>query len=779
MAKIRTFLNILLGQIRYNLARFRKWLSETCALSESHWRWAAYAILIIMGLFMGGMFMDFMGVLHPFIFLFALVFFLGLPLLSGLGVRLVLRILAPVPKKFSWIFFAIIFFVFFLFGFPVKARVVIAIFLLFAGTFFGAGLYNLTGGRWAMLTSARRGLTYFFAGFGLLLILFGMFFLFYPGKAAEEVKIWAMESTLLPAEIAIENPSRAGPFEIDSLTYGSGKDRHRKAFGLDAQLITPTVDGSNFLEGWEKLSGKLRSHYWDMRPDSLALNGRVWFPVGQGPFPLVLMVHGNHLDRDFSDNGYDYLGRQLASHEVIAVSVDENFLNGTWSDFLGKLKKENDCRAWLLLKHLEQWRDWNRDDSAFFYKRVDMDRIVLIGHSRGGEAVSIAACFNKLPFYPDNGEELFDFGFGIRGVAGIAPVDGQYNPAGVPTPLVDVNYFSIHGSMDGDLRSYDGIRQMRRVKFSGTEPHFAAGLYLHGANHGQFNRSWGRSDIGYPNKLMLNRRAIIPREEQEKVAVVYLTAFVLESMSPGMGYQPLFKDYRTGRHWLPELIYLNHFHESAAYILCDFEEDLDLGSGSRGITSITHSGLALWKEGRIPKKWGDQRNNGVFLGWNNEQDSVPGYYQLNLDRTYSKQLKKMNMLCFLAADAQMDPGERKNIEKKDDTGDEKLEEDPVPIDFTIVLTDTSTTEYRVKVGDFQKLQVPIKPKVYKSRLFWKDPESEVVLQYITIPMEAFRSADHAGIPGEAIHSIRFEFDGEKKGSIILDQIGFTASPNIY
>ncbi len=139
----------------------------------------------------------------------------------------------------------------------------------------------------------------------------------------------------------------------------------------------------------------------------------------------------------------------------------------------------------------------------------------------------------------------------------------------------------------------------------------------------------------------------------------------------------------------------------------------------------------------------------------------------------------MNMLCFLAADAQMDPGERKNTVEKDDTCVEESEEDPVPIDFTIVLTDTSTMEYRVKLGDFQKLQVPIKPKVYKSRLFWDDPESEVVLQYIAIPMEAFRSVDQAGIQGGAICSIRFEFDGEKKGSLILDQIGFTTSPNIF
>ena len=47
----------------------------------------------------------------------------------------------------------------------------------------------------------------------------------------------------------------------------------------------------------------------------------------EGTFPLVLIVHGNHLMNDYSDPGYEYLGRSLASKGYIFVSVDENFLN--------------------------------------------------------------------------------------------------------------------------------------------------------------------------------------------------------------------------------------------------------------------------------------------------------------------------------------------------------------------------------------------------------------------------------------------------------------------
>jgi dienelactone hydrolase len=820
MIKFRTPLNILTGRIRYGLARLRKKLIEVSRLSEGHWRWAALAVLISMGIVMAGMGLSMTGEMPLWIFLLALVFFLGIPLLAGLGARLGLRILNLLPPTVSWILFGSVFFVFFFFGSTVNAKLVLALFLVLSGSFLGAGLYNVIGGRWRALTTPRQVLTVLFLLMGAFLFIFGWFYLLYPGKAPEELKAWAMESKHKPVPLEVRDPSLPGTFGIDSLTYGWGKEKPRPEFGPMADIRTEAVDGSSFLDGWDKFSGKMRSRYWKMGPDSLALNGKVWYPMGEGPFPLVLMVHGNHADRDFSDPGYDYLGRHFASHGIIAVTVDENFLNGAWHDSFGELQTENDCRGWLLLKHLELWREWNRSESSAFCDKVDMDRIVLIGHSRGGEAVSIAAAFNILPFYPDNAEEVFDFDFGIRGIAAIAPVDGQYWPAGTATPLKDVNYFTIHGSMDGDMRSYDGLRQMRRVQFTDSAYHFASGLYVHGANHGQFNRSWGIYDNGYPNSLFFNRHAIIPAEQQEKVALVYLTAFLKECFQTENTYLPLFRDYRRGKHWLPDLVLLNQFHESTATILCDYEEDLDLSSGTRSTDTIWSEELALWKEGRIPKRWGDLRNNGVFLGWNNDKDSVPGFYEVVPDSALIKDLQGYGLLTFLAADAQMDPGERSDTAEVAESGETEAnvhpeenprqpgeleaeeeeglanspeEEGEVPVDFCIVLTDGSGREFKVRLGDHLMLQPPIKPQVFKSGLFSDDAESEVVLQYVAIPLEAFQPSpeeplaeqeeqlleQEEHLPGqeehisvEQIRSIRFVFDAEKKGSVIIDQLGF-------
>jgi hypothetical protein len=72
----------------------------------------------------------------------------------------------------------------------------------------------------------------------------------------------------------------------------------------------------------------LRSRYWGFDAANLPLKGRVCYPDGDGPFPLALIVHGNHFMMNDSDPGYDYLGELLAIRGVILVSVDQNFLNG-------------------------------------------------------------------------------------------------------------------------------------------------------------------------------------------------------------------------------------------------------------------------------------------------------------------------------------------------------------------------------------------------------------------------------------------------------------------
>ena len=203
------------------------------------------------------------------------------------------------------------------------------------------------------------------------------------------------------ASLDAPDPSRPGPFTVRRLFYGSGTDRRRVEYRDSVTLRTGVVNGMPFLKGADPKLLKARWKYWGFDAARLPINGRVWYPEGQGPFPLVLVVHGNHGMKEFSDPGYAYLGELLASRGYILASVDENFLNGN-------LRMENDARGWMLLQHLVSWRRFNADSASPLHGKVDLSRIALMGHSRGGEAVAVAAAFNRLARYPDDARVRFD-----------------------------------------------------------------------------------------------------------------------------------------------------------------------------------------------------------------------------------------------------------------------------------------------------------------------------------------------------------------------------------
>ncbi|HPA69714.1 MAG: hypothetical protein GXY31_04365, partial [Bacteroidales bacterium] len=490
---------------------------------------------------------------------------------------------------------------------------------------------------------------------GICALAGGLVWILYPGKPVDMPQNAALSAENLPPVLEMENPGETGHLEVCTLSYGSGKDKHREVFGADADLITEPVDGSTFLDSWKGLSGKLRTWYFGFDKKELPLNAQVWYPQGEGPFPLVLIVHGNHQAQDFSDPGYEYLGRLLASRGYILASVDENFLNGSLTNIFKGLQGENNARGWVLLKHLQVWKKWNLEEGNPFYGKVDMERIALIGHSRGGEAVGHAALFNRLPYYPDNANEVFDFNFNIRSIIAIAPCDGQYQPGRMRTPLTDVNYLTIQGSHDADVSSYQGMRQFNRVHFSEGFDGFVAGIYIWAANHGQFNTKWGKTDYSSPHINFYNLGQLLSAEDQMTIAKTYISAFLevtlrdqpcpadregqsnqvnqvdLTNLKDQKGQynsaelkdlKNMFRDHRYARHWLPETVYLSQFREPGVNYIGTFAEDLDLTTGTLPGSEITATDLSIWREQALPLAWGDADTRSITLGWNTTESGA-------------------------------------------------------------------------------------------------------------------------------------------------------------
>ncbi len=755
------------------------------------WKGAVAGILAVAVILTLSAVLPYLGVLGVPVLLLRMVYYLGFPAIMALGVFLLMGLLNCLPVWYRRVLVAGVFFVLHYFMVPLKGKLVFLFWIILAASLLAGSLWVLAGKGWKKLRVPGRVLLVFSLALGSAGILYGGFWFFRPGKAIDIPEIAAMQAEKLPPLIQADDPSCPGSYEVKYLTYGSGTDRHRPEYGDSAALVTSPVDGSPFVDNWKKFHGWAREKFWGFDLSALPLNARVWYPGGSGPFPLVLVVHGNHLDRDYSDPGYEYLGELMASRGFIFASVDENFLNGTWSDVFNSLKEENDARAWLLLKHLECWENWNGEEGNPFAGKVDMERISLIGHSRGGEAVSIAACFNRLPYYPDDALVPFDFNFRIRSVIPIAPVDGQYKPAGVGTLIENTDYFTLQGSHDMDMQSYHGARQFQRVHFTDSLYHIKAGLYVYGANHGQFNTTWGRNDVGYPNFFLFNRKNILPAGDQMKIARVFISAFLELTLNNRREYLPLFMDYRSGRHWLPETVYLNQFADSRMTFLCDYEEDLDLSTPSRGDGHISGENLTVWKEKLVPLKWGPHDTRAVYLGWNREaSDSAVAVYRIEVD---SFPCSRSDMLVFSMADAGEDSRPERTWLEKDSTengendperntvdnqatpeGTEKLkkeeEESKPPLDLTLELTDRLGNRASVALGAYMPLQPKPEAKIMKWQLLTEHPPSEIVFQAYAIPLEWFAAANPQFDPG-GLARISLVFDRSGEGVVVLDNLG--------
>ena len=398
--------------------------------------------------------------------------------------------------------------------------------------------------------------------------------------------------------ISAPNPSDAGPYKVVHMYYGSGNDKRRAVYRDSVTLKTRPVDISPYVTV-PPAAADDRKKFWGFDMKKVPLNARVWYPEGAGPFPLVLVVHGNHNPEDFSDPGYGYLGEHLASRGFILASIDENFING--------LSGENDGRAWLLLKHLQEWKRWNDSTGSPLYHKVDMDKIALMGHSRGGEAAPLAATFNKLAFYPDDAKQKLEFHFNIRSVVSIAPVDGQYKPAGQFTPLENVNYLVIHGSHDGDVSTFTGLRQFERLRFTDGQPHFKAAIYMYRANHGQWNTVWNNKDNGPRSGRSLDLRALIAPEEQRRFAKLVISAFLEATLNGKREYLPMFRDHRTAGHWFPKTMYITRFQESGYTPLAEYDEDVDVTTGSVPGVTLMGDSLGTWKEATLPVSFPGRR----------------------------------------------------------------------------------------------------------------------------------------------------------------------------
>ena len=632
--------------------------------------------------------------------------------------------------------------------------------------FCGAALSTLVSGHFATAHISKKIAAVILGLASLATVVTLVTILAREGNEDDLVKV--APGTAEPALLQAPDPSQVGPLPVKMLFYGSGTDLRRPEYGATAALKTPTVDASPFFKDFKGWKQWLRRRYWGFGMDKLPLNARVWYPAGEGKFPLVLIVHGNHNMADFSETGYDYLGKLLASRGFIFASIDENFLN---SGLFHDPPKQQAVRGWMLLEHLRLWRQWNAESGNLFAGKVDLDNIALMGHSRGGEAVATAALFNRLQFDPEDATIAFkDYGFHIKTLVAIAPADGQYKPTGAPRVIENVNYLTLQGANDGDVSSFMGSWQFDRVKLT-EAPWFKAEIYAYRANHGQFNTVWGRSDAGEPLGRYLNTKPLLPPEEQRRISKTYVTAFLEATLKGKREYLPLFRDYRVGRAWLPQTLFANRYLDGTYQPIAEFREDADVTSTTLEGGRISAENLSVWREARIPSRSSDRGYNGVFLGWNrNHNDKIP-VYSIALPDSKAEPRRQQRLVVSLAVTDEKAKEPGKNSSDKDEgdkkNGDDKSKDEVT--DFTIELESVQGGKQALPLSRFGTLLPMFRVHFTKWGFldeYAYEKAAEPVFQTFELPLKVFGMDD-----SRQLRTITLRFDKTVTKVVILSRVG--------
>lgn len=228
-------------------------------------------------------------------------------------------------------------------------------------------------------------------------------------------------------------------------------------------------------------------------PEKIEMVGHVVKPAesaASDSHPLVLFLHGRHefcynpkggsaeggdgdgwpcgkgLKPIPSQLGYDYAQRLLASQGYVTVSIAANGINA--QDY--RLADGGaQARSTLVRRHLDQWAKWAGDTH-----RVDLSKVILVGHSRGGEGVARAAL--TIPLSAP---------YKIAGQVLLAPTDfsRQTSPY-VPTATV-LPY------CDGDVSDLQGQFFTDRARdLDGRDNSLKSSVMVMGANHNFFNTEW-------------------------------------------------------------------------------------------------------------------------------------------------------------------------------------------------------------------------------------------------------------------------------------------------
>ncbi|GLY52778.1 hypothetical protein [Lentzea sp. NBRC 102530] len=225
-----------------------------------------------------------------------------------------------------------------------------------------------------------------------------------------------------------------------------------------------------------------------------------------GKRPLALFLHGRHftcysksdpnrislnwpcpsgLTAVPSHKGYLKAQQLLASQGYLTVSISANGIN---AQDAGTPDAGAQGRSSLVRHHLAKWADWAAGRGAVpaavrSGPAADMSKVLLYGHSRGGEGVNRAATDSLTPPPGDTGFSG-PVRWNVRGTVLVGPTIFGHNPA------PDVPSVTFLPGCDGDVSDLQGQVFVDQTRGLSRGEAFHSALYVIGANHNYFNSEW-------------------------------------------------------------------------------------------------------------------------------------------------------------------------------------------------------------------------------------------------------------------------------------------------
>jgi hypothetical protein len=469
---------------------------------------------------------------------------------------------------------------------------------------------------------------------------------------------------------------------------------------------------------------------------TVPLNASVHFPadapgattpgqisVAQPHYPVVVVVHGN-ASQTTSYLGYEYLLDHLAKNGFIAASIHLQ-PGQTGTD-----------RARVLRRHLQILFTMFGASAA--------NNVGIMGHSRGGEAVVIAARLNQ--------QEAW--GYAINAVISLAPTN-QYTFENFGGAWAKP-FLVIYGSLDGDL---GGISDTGFELYDHASMMKKSMMFVYRSCHDRYNTVWGDGDItsGWSSLTPTDVPRVLSANAHQNIAKGYMAAFFRQYLLGETQWSGIFRG-----EWVPAAVQASdpnmkiypQYEDTTVRTVDDFEGPHSATSWEAStinpiLGQVTQSGLPATPQEndlRTMDAHSPHSTAGLLLRWDNTTDSL----------TYNIPAGQQNISAFQALSFRI----TQKVNSASNPANQLQ-------DLRLTLFDGGGHSRAIRVSKFAEIPYP--------DVRGNDYYTKSAMCTIRIPLAAYTihcyNVDQVDLMN--ITTLVFEFAEKPAGEVEIDSIQFT------